>query len=60
MKTIPHVAFEVDDLSSALAGQSVVIQPNSLSKGLTVAFIEVNAAPIELMEIVRDQIEEDI
>ena len=50
VKTIPHVAFEVEDLSAALAGQKVIIQPNSPSKGLVVAFIEVNGAPIELMQ----------
>ena len=51
VKTIPHVAFEVDDLSAALAGHRVIIEPNSPSAGVTVAFIEVNGAPVELMEI---------
>ena len=50
VKTIPHIAFEVDDLKVALAGQKVIIQPNSPSKGLVVAFIEVNSAPVELMQ----------
>ena len=49
VKTKPHVAFEVDDLDAALEGQKILIAPNSPSKGLTVAFIEVNGAPIELM-----------
>lgn len=60
IKTMPHVAFEVDDLRAALDGQKVIIQPNSPIKGLTVAFIEVNGAPIELMEIDRSICEEDI
>jgi hypothetical protein len=60
VKTVPHVAFEVDDLQSALAGQNVIIQPNSPIKGLVVAFIEVNGAPVELMEIDRSICEEDI
>ncbi len=51
VKTVPHVAFEVDDLREALEGQSVIIQPNSPSAGVTVAFIEVNGAPVELMQI---------
>lgn len=60
VKTIPHVAFEVDDLASALEGQKVIIQPNSPTQGLTVAFIEVNGAPVELMEINRDICGENI
>jgi hypothetical protein len=50
VKTIPHVVFEVDDLEAALKGQKVIIQPNSPSEGLVVAFIEVNGAPVELMQ----------
>lgn len=50
VKTVPHVAFEVDNLEAALEGQKVIIQPNSPSEGLVVAFIEVNGAPIELMQ----------
>jgi hypothetical protein len=49
VKTIPHVAFEVEDLEAALKSQKVIIAPNCPSKGLTVAFIEVNGAPVELM-----------
>ena len=50
---VPHVAFEVEDLDSALEGQKVIIQPNRPSPGVMVAFIEVNGAPIELMQIDR-------
>lgn len=49
VKTVPHVAFEVDDLEAALTGQEILIAPNSPSPGLTVAFIKVNGAPVELM-----------
>jgi hypothetical protein len=51
VKTVPHVAFEVDDLGAALQGQRVIIEPNSPSHGVTVAFVEVNGAPVELLEI---------
>jgi hypothetical protein len=51
VKTVPHVAFEVDDLAAALQGQQVIIEPNSPSRGVTVAFIEVSGAPVELMHI---------
>lgn len=60
VKTVAHVAFEVDDLAAALVGQTVIIAPNSPIQGLTVAFIEVNGAPIELMEIDRQMCPEDI
>lgn len=60
VKTIPHVAFEVDDLQSALEGQKVIIEPNSPINGLIVAFIEINGAPVELMEVDRSICEEDI
>jgi mannose-6-phosphate isomerase-like protein (cupin superfamily) len=49
--SIPHIAFEVDDLKAALHGQSVIIEPNSPSTGVLVAFIEVRGAPVELLEI---------
>jgi hypothetical protein len=51
VQTVPHVAFEVDDLAAALAGQRVIIEPNSPSRGVLVAFVEVNGAPVELMQI---------
>ena len=51
VQTVPHVAFEVDDLEAALDDQNVIIQPNSPSAGVIVAFIEVNGAPVELMQI---------
>jgi hypothetical protein len=50
VKTVPHVAFVVDDLKKAIKGKNVIIEPNSPSKGLVVAFIEENGAPVELME----------
>ncbi|MFC1235638.1 VOC family protein [Vibrio sp. F74] len=50
VKTMPHVAFEVDNLIAELEGKKIIIEPNSPSDGLVVAFIEVNGAPVELME----------
>jgi len=49
VKTVPHVAFEVDDLEAELAGKEVLIQPNSPSEGVLVAFIVDNGAPIEFL-----------
>jgi hypothetical protein len=47
VKTVPHVAFEVDDLEAA--GHEVLIEPNSPSPGVTVAFIVDDGAPVELL-----------
>lgn len=49
VKTVAHVAFEVDNLDAALAGQKVIIPPNSPSEGVRVAFIEDDGAPVELL-----------
>ncbi len=51
VKTVPHVAFEVDDLKEAIRDRHVIIEPNSPSIGVLVAMIEVNGAPVELMQI---------
>lgn len=53
VKTIPHVAFEVDDLDEVLKNKNIVIPPNNPSPGVIVAIIEVNGAPVELMQIDR-------
>jgi hypothetical protein len=53
VKTVAHVAFEVDDLEAAIKGQKVIIEPNSPSRGVVVAFIEVNGAPVELLQVDR-------
>jgi hypothetical protein len=50
VKTVPHVAFEVDNIDEAIKGRKVIIEPNSPSEGITVAFIEENGAPIELIQ----------
>lgn len=53
VKTVAHVAFEVDDLEAMLQGEQVIIAPNSPEPGLVVAFIDVAGAPVELMSIDR-------
>jgi hypothetical protein len=50
VRRVAHVAFEVTDLSSELAGREILIPPNSPSDGVRVAFIVENGAPIELLE----------
>ena len=53
VKTVPHIAFEVDDLSEAIAGQEILIAPNSPSKGVLVAFILCDGAPVEFLQFVN-------
>jgi hypothetical protein len=50
VRTIPHVAFEVDDIEEALRGRTVLSAPNSPSAGVTAAMILDNGCPIELIE----------
>ena len=50
VKTVPHAAFEVEDLMAEIEGKKILIEPNSPSEGLMVAFIEVDGAPVELMQ----------
>lgn len=49
IKTVPHLAFEVDDLDAALAGEEVIHPPGSPSDGVRAAMIVVDGAPIELI-----------
>jgi len=53
VRTVPHVAFEVDDLGAAIAGKELLIAPNSPSEGVTVAFIVDDGAPIEFLQFDR-------
>ncbi|MDH5232702.1 MAG: hypothetical protein OEZ58_09445 [Gammaproteobacteria bacterium] len=50
VKTVPHVAFEVEDLQQAIHGKKVIIPVNQPSEDLVVAFIEENGAPIEFLQ----------
>jgi len=51
VKEISHVAFRVDNLEKAIKDKKAIIQPNSPSEGILVAFIEENGIPIELLQI---------
>ena len=50
VKTIPHVAFVVDNLEAAIADKVLLGEPNSPSKGVTVAMIIDNGAPVEFLQ----------
>jgi len=50
VKTVPHVAFEVDDLELAIKDKNVIIEPNCPSEGVMVAFIIENGTPVEFLQ----------
>ena len=49
IQTIPHVAFELDDLDAALEGQEILFPPGSPSDGVRSAMILIDGAPVELI-----------
>lgn len=53
VRKMPHAAFEVDEMKTALKGRKVIIKPNSPSPGVLVAFIEEAGLPIELLQLVK-------
>jgi hypothetical protein len=51
VKTVPHVAFVVDDLEKEIAGKKVIFGPYEPLKGYRVAMIETEQGfPVELIE----------
>jgi hypothetical protein len=49
VKTMPHIAFEVDDLAAALAGKELLMPPSCPGEGITVAMILDNDVPVEFI-----------
>jgi hypothetical protein len=54
LRTQPHVAYRVDDVSAAIRGHEVLAEPFHPAASdpgfLTVAFVHVDGAVVELME----------
>lgn len=48
-----HIAFEVDNLEEAIKGKELIDEISSPSKGVRVAMIIENGAPIEFIEFDR-------
>jgi hypothetical protein len=53
IQTVPHIAFEVNDLDFELETRDfkIITEPISPSNGVRVAMIEHNGAPVELIEL---------
>jgi hypothetical protein len=56
IRTVPHIAFEVDNLDFELANHNlqVITEPNSPGEGIRVAMIIHDGAPIELIEFEKN------
>ncbi len=50
IQTVPHVAFEVDDLDAEIEGKELLGEVSEPSDGVRVAMIIDNGAPVELLE----------
>ena len=55
IQSTPHVAFEVDDLDEEIKGKEILVEPNSPSRGVRVAFIVEDGAPIEFLQFDDDR-----
>jgi hypothetical protein len=55
IKTIPHIAFIVDDLDSEIEGKELIGEISSPSDGVRVAMIIENGAPIEFLEFDNEE-----
>ncbi|MGL5681604.1 MAG: VOC family protein [Marinifilaceae bacterium] len=49
IQTIPHIAYEVENLEEELKNAKVIVEPIQCSDELTIAFIEEEGIPVELM-----------
>ncbi len=50
IQTVPHIAFEVDDLDAEIEGKELLGEVSEPSDGVRVAMIVDNGAPVELLE----------
>ena len=55
VRTVPHIAFEVDDLDREIQGRELLGEVSSPSEGIRVAMIVDDGAPVELIEFSRKQ-----
>ncbi len=51
MRTVPHVAYLVDNMEAALEGREMLVDTFSPGAGVRVAFIVHNGSPVEFMEL---------
>jgi hypothetical protein len=56
IQKIPHIAFEVDDIESAIKGKVLISAIDSPAEGIKVAMIIENGVPIEFLEFDKKNI----
>ena len=54
IQKVPHIAFEVDDLDTAIKGKQLIGKIETPSKGVRTAMIIENGAPIEFIEFSKE------
>jgi len=50
IQTVPHAAFKVENLDDAVKGRELIGEITSPSRGVRVAMVIENGAPVELIE----------
>lgn len=55
VRTVPHIAFEVDDLDAEIKGKKLLGGVSEPSEGVRVAMIVDNGTPIELLEFRKNR-----
>ena len=50
IRTVPHVAYRVEGLEEAMAGQRLLAEPFDVFGEVRVGFIEVDGAPVVFVE----------
>jgi hypothetical protein len=53
IRSVPHIAFEVEDLEAAIRGETLLAEISSPSEGVRVAMILDDGAPVELLQFSR-------
>ena len=51
VRSMPHVAYRVDDLGEAMRGYPVLAEPFDVFGEVRVSFIEVDGAPVEFVQV---------
>lgn len=55
IQTVPHIAFEVENMDEALKNKEVITAPHTISEGITVAMIKDSGVPIELLQFKKSK-----
>ena len=50
IRTVPHVAYRVESLEEAMAGERMIAEPFDVFGEVRVSFIEVDGAPVEFVQ----------